>query len=84
MQRSPQDRSLINRSSNTNGMTYLAGVALGALVGLFGAFIFKRSEEEAPAGRRPVSNGQIFTVLLSSVTLIRQIAEMGKQQDKKR
>lgn len=62
---------------------YLLGIIGGALVGLFGAYIFKRAADEEPLGRRPVSNGQIFTIVMSSLTLIRQIAEMGKQPQKK-
>lgn len=76
----------MNRSTppvSETGLNYIVGLLAGAVVGLFGAYIFSRADRDEPAGRRPISNGQIFAVLLSSVTLIRQIAEMGKQPQKK-
>jgi hypothetical protein len=62
---------------------YIFGIAAGLLAGLFSAYIFKRASAEEPAGRKPASTGQIFAVIMSILTLVRQIAEMGKSPQKK-
>lgn len=81
---STRDTRLIAAAPPDDNRPYLLGVVGGALAGLFSAYIFKRASAESPAGRKPVSTGQIFTVIMSVLTLVRQIAEMGKQPEKKK
>lgn len=62
---------------------YLLGIVGGLLAGLLGAYFFDRASQENPDGRQPVSTGQMFGVALALLTVLRQIAEMGKPPQKK-
>jgi H+/Cl- antiporter ClcA len=64
--------------------TYFMGLGLGAFAGLFAAYVFVRSAEENPdTGKpEPMSTGTLISILLATVTLIRQIADSGKPKKK--
>ncbi|MBK8134985.1 MAG: hypothetical protein KA401_04985 [Anaerolineae bacterium] len=93
MQRSPNNQTSL---PTRNGLTivtpkppppdrrpYLFGVIGGLFAGLLGAYFFDRASNENPEGRQPVSTGQIFSIALALLTVLRQIAEMGRPPQKK-
>ena len=67
----------------------LAGLALGAALGLVSSYLYTRAAEEhdsAEGGQvEPVSVGQLLGIMLTVLGLVRQIAELGKPKkaDKK-
>lgn len=63
--------------------TYIMGIGLGALVGLVSAYLFNRAAEESEDGKpQPIPTGTLLGLVLSMLTLIRQIAESGKPKKK--
>jgi H+/Cl- antiporter ClcA len=76
---------LQNQTGNPNWKTrtYLMGVLLGAGMGLISAYLFNRSAEENDEGKpQEIPTGTLIGLLLSVITLIRQIAESGKPRKK--
>ena len=67
----------------------LAGLALGAALGLVSSYLYTRAADErdsAEGGQaEPVSVGQLLGIMLTVLGLLRQIAELGKPKkaDKK-
>jgi len=59
-----------------------AGAAVGAVLGLLSSYLYTRAAEESdnPEAGAPgsVSTGQALAVLLGILSLVRQIAELGK------
>lgn len=67
--------------------TYLIGIVFGALTGLFAAVLYSRAaEEERRSGGEPqaLQTGQIITLGLALLGVIRQVADMGHPGGKKR
>ena len=60
----------------------LTGVGVGALFGLLSSYLYARAakENDNPDAGKPesISTGQLLTLLLAIVGLIRQITELGK------
>ncbi len=59
----------------------IAGAALGALVGLVSSYLYARGAEAGDAeqeARPAVGAGQLLSVLLTLIGLVRQIAELGR------
>ena len=65
-----------------NKQIIVAGAALGALIGMISSYLYTRAADEAgnaeAGGRGTVSTGQTLGVLLAILSLVRQIAELGK------
>ncbi len=61
------------------------GVGLGAMVGLISSYLYARAAEESEKSEagaaRSVSASQLLGVLLTTLGLIRQIADLGKPKD---
>ena len=60
---------------------YVAGTLGGAVIGLIAAYLYSRASEEeiARGGDRPqIPTTTMIGLLLSALSLIRQIAEAGK------
>lgn len=64
---------------------YVVGVVGGAIVGGLSALLYVRSAEESmeAEGEMPeVSTGTMLSLTLAAISLIRQIAESGKNKKK--
>lgn len=60
---------------------YVMGLALGAAFGLITAHLFARAAEENEDGKPPkIATTTLVGLLLSVLSLIRQIAESGKKK----
>ena len=61
---------------------YLAGAGMGALFGLISSYLYTRAAQEngnEDAGKaESISTGQLLTILLAILGLVRQITELGK------
>ena len=61
-----------------------AGAAVGAVLGFLSSYLYTRAAEESdnPEAGAPgsVSTGQALAVLLGILSLVRQIAELGKRK----
>ena len=79
-------KQLQNQTSNSQEWrtrTYVMGAFLGAGMGLLSAYLFNRAAEENEEGKpHPIPTGTLLTLVLSVITLIRQIAESGKPKKK--
>ena len=64
--------------------TYVIGISAGTLFGFIASYLFTRAAEEETDGKKPESipTGQLLTLLLALLGLIRQIAELGKPKKK--
>jgi hypothetical protein len=73
--------------SNWKTRTYATGASVGLVLGMLAAYLFARAaEEEADRnGGKPEKIGtmQLISIGLATLTLIRQIAELGKSGKKK-
>ena len=78
--------SELKPSMNTQTRTYALGVILGAVAGLLAAVLYARAaEEERRAGGEPqgLQTGQLITISLALLGIVRQVAEMGRPDTKK-
>lgn len=63
--------------------TYVTGALIGAAMGLFSAYLFARSAEENEDHRPPqIATGTLISLFLAILSLMRQIAESGKDKKK--
>lgn len=70
---------LTQAQENWKSRLYMSGLMLGALLGLLSAYLFARSAEENEGGKpEPIATGTLIGLLLSVMSLVRQIAETGK------
>ena len=60
----------------------LTGVSIGAVFGLISSYLYARaaSENDNPDAGKPesISTGQMLTLLLAILGIVRQISELGK------
>jgi len=63
--------------------SYLTGALAGVTFGLLSAYLYTRAAEEEGDGPNPMSTMQLIGLILSALSLIRQIAESGKPPKKK-
>lgn len=64
--------------------SYLTGIIAGATFGLLSAYLYTRSAEEEGSDKpNPIGTMQLIGLILSALSLIRQIAESGKPPKKK-
>jgi H+/Cl- antiporter ClcA len=76
----------LSTTTNSQTQTYVLGAVLGAIAGLLAAVLYARAnEEERLAGGQPqkLQTGQMITLGLALLGIIRQIAEMGRPDTKK-
>lgn len=70
---------------NWKSRLYLSGAMMGAVVGFLSAYLFARSAQEDENGKpQPIPTGTLIGLLLSVMTLMRQIAESGKPKPGKK
>ncbi|MCC6612099.1 MAG: hypothetical protein IT320_01410 [Anaerolineae bacterium] len=72
--------------TSSQTQTYALGAVLGAVAGLLAAMLYSRAaEEERRAGGEPqgMQAGQMITIALALLGIIRQVAEMGRPDGKK-
>lgn len=69
---------------NWKTRVYAMGVMVGALMGFISAYLFARAAEENSENGKPqqIPTGTLLGLLLSAMSLMRQIAESGKQPKK--
>lgn len=71
--------------NNWKNQNYIKGVLAGVLVGLISAYLFNRSSEEEilRTGKKEnkISTGRIIGVSLTTLGLMRQIAELNKEKN---
>lgn len=86
--KSSENKSPATIASNRKTQAYVLGIGAGALFGILAAYLFARSAEEATyqnAGEaQPVSAGQMLTIAIAVIGLMRQISEMGKPPQPKK
>lgn len=65
---------------NWKTRTYAMGAIVGALMGFISAYMFARAAEENSEDGKPqrIPTGTVLGLLLSAMSLMRQIAESGK------
>lgn len=72
------------QNNNWKRKTYFNGTLAGAVLGLLGAYLFARSAEEDVDrnGGQPIKlqTGQLLSIMLAVLAVIRQIAESGKSK----
>jgi hypothetical protein len=72
------------QNNNWKRSTYFNGTLAGAILGLVGAYLYARAAEEDVDrnGGQPVKlqTGQLLSILLAVLAVIRQIAESGKSK----
>lgn len=77
----------MKNDENWKSQVYIMGGIIGTIFGLLSAYLFARAAEEDAArnGGVPEKIGtmQIISTSLAGLTLIRQIAELGKPNKKK-
>lgn len=73
---------LSNNQNNWKGRVYINGTLIGAAIGFIGAYLYARASEENAErnGGQPtkLQTGQLLSIALAILGLIRQIAEAGK------
>lgn len=66
---------------------YIGGILFGALFGLFTSYLYARAAEEDTHGDkaqpRSPSTGELVTLGLAGLGLVRQISELGKPPKKR-
>ncbi|PJF23014.1 MAG: hypothetical protein CUN56_03075 [Phototrophicales bacterium] len=74
--------SEIKNENNWKNKTYAYGAIGGLLFGLLSAYLYARAAEENAYNNggtpSPITTGQLLSLLLAALGLIRQIAESGK------
>lgn len=72
------------QNNNWKRTTYFNGTLVGALIGLVGAYLYARAAEEDVDrnGGQPIKlqTGQLLSIMLAVMAVIRQIAESGKSK----
>ncbi len=80
-----------NNEEELNSMrtrSYLFGAAGGVLLGLLSAYFYSRAVEDDievnPQGRRRVGTGEMISIGLAVLAMVRQIAELGRVDQPKK
>lgn len=72
------------KSAGKRSLTgYLFGGVGGLALGLLSTYFFHRASNENEEGPQPIQTAQLFGLALTLVTVLRQIAEMGKPPHKR-
>jgi H+/Cl- antiporter ClcA len=68
---------------NWQTRTYALGIIVGAVLGFISAYMFNRAAEENDEHKpQPIPTMTMIGLLASAISLVRQIAESGKQRKK--
>lgn len=75
----------VEKPAEGDSSTYLVGGALGMLLGVLTAYLYRRTAKENNGGSapRPISTGELFRLALAAVALIRQISDLAVNKGKK-
>ncbi len=71
----------LQSGTENKAQTYALGAMVGALLGMVAAYLYARAAEEERLGGgdvRPLQVGQIITIGLAVLGIVRQITEMGR------
>lgn len=82
------DSSATQAEANSDawqGRAYFMGAFIGAGLGLAAAYFFTRAASENDSGKpEPISTATVIGLILSIISILRQIAESGKQKKPKK
>lgn len=67
-----------NSAEKRSLVGYLLGGVGGLALGLLSTYFFRRASHENEEGPQPIQTAQLFGLALTLLTVLRQIAEMGK------
>lgn len=71
--------------TDTRQQVYVLGGIVGLLFGLISAYVFNRAAHDTTnpmeAGLTRVKTGDIITLALAAIALVRQIAEIGRPEE---
>jgi H+/Cl- antiporter ClcA len=82
-QNNPLPNTTPSRDESWKTRLYAIGVMLGALAGFIASYLFARSAEENEDGKpQPIPTSTLLGLVLTGLSLIRQIAESGKPRKK--
>lgn len=77
-----ENQQQANNLEERKNRILITGVGVGALFGLISSYLYTRAAQEngnEDAGKADsISTGQLLTILLAILGLIRQISELGK------
>lgn len=77
---------IVPSGDNWKRQSYIFGLSLGTLVGLIAAYLYNRAADEDAVrkGGKPehISTGQMISLSLATLGIIRQITELGKSPKK--
>lgn len=71
----------LQSGNESKAQTYALGAMVGAMVGMVAAYLYSRAvEEERGSGGevQPLQVGQLITIGLALLGIVRQITEMGR------
>lgn len=75
---------LLKKNDDWKSKTYVYGAVGGLVFGLLSAYLYARAAEENASNNggtpSPIQTGQLLSLLLAALGLIRQIAESGKSK----
>lgn len=81
--------SILNNNDDNKfdwkSQNYVKGTVIGLIAGVVGAYLYNRSAEEDAIlnGKpEPIQTGQLIALGLTTLGLLRQIAELGKPKKK--
>ncbi|MBC8170512.1 MAG: hypothetical protein H7X77_02530 [Anaerolineae bacterium] len=86
--KSSENKSPATIASNRKTQAYILGAGAGVLFGLLAAYLFARSADEVAyqhgGETQQVSAGQMLTIAVALLGLMRQISELGKPPQPKK
>lgn len=70
-------------AENRSPLGYIFGGIGGLVLGVLSTYFFRRASNENEDGPQPVQTAQLFGLALALLTVLRQIAEMGRPPNKR-
>lgn len=64
-------------------VSYIFGGVGGLALGLLSTYFFRRASSENEEGPQPIQTAQLFGLALTLLTVLRQIAELGRPPKKR-
>lgn len=68
----------LSNENQSSTSVYLTGIGIGALFGLIAAYLYARASGEGE--RQQLRTGEIISLALAGLGLMRQITEAGKKK----